>query len=325
MPARALPGAVGELAASRHGAITRRQAAEFLNPMAITRLRRRGVFLEPAPGVLLMPGAPATYQQHAYVATLAGGGRGLVLAGTSARLHQVDGFEDFEGVMVAIPQGGRMPLPDVIATQRREQYGPLDVTTVQMIPCTSLARTVADIARYHPERYERAADDFQRRGCNLLWLQHTLDRMRRQRGDGLDMAFADLQRRRAGGTVRGSWFERLAEACVASPNIPTISRQYCVYTASGEFVARPDLAVPALRLAIEADSRKHHTGPAQEAFDERRENRLAEEGWQTSYVGWADAASPATVCRSIERIVARRAADLGVDLASLCAPAASAS
>jgi len=325
MPTCALPGAVGELAASRHGAITRRQAAEHLNPMAISRFCQRGVFLEPAPGVLLLPGAPATYEQRVYVATLAGGGHGLSLAGTSAKLHRIDGFDDFADVIVAVKRGGRVPLPGVIATQRREQYGPLDVTTVHHIPCTSLARTVVDIARYHPERYERAADDFQRRGCNLLWLQQTMERVPRQRGDGLDMVCADLQRRQSGGTVRGSWFERLVEACVASPKIPPIVRQFCVYTDSGAFVARPDLAVPALRLAIEAESRKYHTGPAREAFDERRENRLAEEGWQTSYVGWADTSSPAIVCRSIERIVARRAADLGVDLDALCGSEARAS
>ena len=272
-----------------------------------------------------MPGAPATYEQRVYIATLAGGGHGLALAGTAAKLHQVDGFDDFVDVMVAIQRGGRLPLPGVIATQRRGQYSSLDVTSVQHIPCTSLARTVVDIARYHPERYERAADDFQRRGCNLLWLQQTLERIPRQRGDGLDMAFADLHRRQRGGTVRGSWFEQLVEACLTSPRVPPIARQFCIYTASGEFVARPDLAIPALRLAIEADSRKHHTGPAQEAFDERRENRMAEEGWQTSHVGWADKAAPATVCRSIERIVARRAADLGVDLGALCGAVARAS
>ncbi len=71
-------------------------------------------------------------------------------------------------------------------------------------------------------------------------------------------------------------------------------------------------------MAIEAHSRKHHTGPCREAFDQRRDNRLTEVGWQTAYVGWADTSAPATVCRSIERMVATRARDLCLDLADLC-------
>ncbi|MDP2292657.1 MAG: hypothetical protein Q8M22_15835 [Actinomycetota bacterium] len=322
MPACVLPDAVGELAASRHGAISRRLAAEYLNPMAIARLCHRGVFLEPAPGVLVVAGSPATYEQRVMVATLTNAGRNIAIGGCAARLHDVDGFADHPDVFVASPRGSRVLLADATATQRRELYPPADVTTIQHIACTSLARTVVDLARCHPDRYERAADDFQRRGHNLIWLQHTMERVPRQRGDGLDMAFADLAARMTGGRVRGSWFEQLVEECLASPRIPPIERQYEIRSASGAFVARPDLAVPSLRLGIEAHSRKHHTGPRQEAFDERRDNRAAEHGWYISYVGWADTRTPASVRRSIERIVARRASDLGLDLRELCRPLA---
>jgi very-short-patch-repair endonuclease len=117
--------------------------------------------------------------------------------------------------------------------------------------------------------------------------------------------------------VPDSWFERLVEACVQSPLLPPVIRQHEVRRADGSFVARVDLAIPSLRLAIEANSRRWHTGPSAEAFDQRRENQLAEEGWHTTYVGWANvSASPATVRRTIERIAVRRAADLGLDLPS---------
>jgi hypothetical protein len=103
-----------------------------------------------------------------------------------------------------------------------------------------------------------------------------------------------------------------------SPRIPPVVRQFAIHDDAGVFVARPDLAIPSLKIAIEAHSRKFHTGPAMEAFDERRDNRLTEIGWLTSYVGWADTSTPATVCRSIERTVATRARDLGMDLGPLC-------
>ena len=291
--------------------------------MAISRLCRRGVFLEPAPGVLVVAGSPNTYHQRTMVATLTIAGRGLAIAGCAARLHEVDGFTDYADVVVATPRGSRMLLGEVLTTQRREQYGPPDITKVQHIPCSSLARTVVDLARFHPERYERAADDFQRRGFSLQWLDQTIQRLPRRRGDGLDMASADLDARLRGGDVRGSWFERLVEECIASPRIPPVVRQYVVRAPDGQFVARPDLAVPSLRLAFEAQSRRFHTGPRREAFDERRDNRMGEVGWHTSYLGWADTSAPATVRRSIERTVAQRAADLGVDLRQLCRAAPS--
>jgi hypothetical protein len=190
---------------------------------------------------------------------------------------------------------------------------------IDHIACSSIARTVCDLAHFHPERYERAADDFQRRGHSLVWLQQTLERIPRRRSDGLELAFADVAERLRGGTVRGSWFEQLVEACLASPLIPPIERQFSVYSSKGAFVARPDLAIPSLRLAIEAHSRKHHTGPTNEAFDEQRDNLLAVEGWDTAYVGWSAAnSSPLLVRRVIEQIVTRRASDLGIDLAPLC-------
>ena len=321
MPTSASLGAVGELAASRHGVFTRRQAADNeLGRMAVTRLRRRGVIDEPVPGVLRIRGAPPTFEQAAYVGTLAGGGRSLAIAGTAARLHRVDGFHEHTDLHLAIPRGGKLHLPGALTTQTRDRYDDeLDVVHLDHIACSSVARTVCDIARYHPSMFERAADDFQRRGHSLVWLQHTLQRIPRRRADGLDAVHTDIERRMHGGSVRGSWFERLVEACVQSPVIPPLERQFEVRSASGAFVARPDLAIPSLRLAIEAHSRQHHTGPRREAFDQRRDNLLAVEGWHTAYVGWADTTStPAAVCSVIEAIVARRALDLCVDLAPTC-------
>ena len=320
MPTCTVLGAVGELAASHHGAFTRSKAAEFgLDHHDLARLVERGVLLLPAPSVLVVRGSPRTWLQSAYIACLAAGGRGIAISGGSARLHDVDGFAGHTGVVIAGPRGCRVRLPGVTMTQLRDTYDDeLDVTELEGIPCSSLARTVADLARYHPDRYERAADDFQRRSTSLEWLAQTIERVPARRGDGRALMVDDLQRRRNGGTVRGSWFEQLVELCVMSPRIPSVVRQYSVYDDDGGFIGRPDLAIPSLKIAIEAHSRKFHTGPRAEAFDERRDNRLGEVGWLTSYVGWADKSAPAKVCRSIERIVATRARDLGLDLAALC-------
>lgn len=318
MPTSTRLGAVGELAASRHGAFTRRQAAQLgASAQSVSRLRDRGVLLEPTPGVLCIAGMPTSWRRDVYVATLEGGDQRIAIASTAARLHRIDGFVDGPGIHIAGRRGAATRLPAVRFSQTGESYAPAHVTEVDGIRCSTLARTLCDIARYHPERYERAVDDFVRRGFSLNWLAHTAEQMT-TRGPWRRVVEHDLIARRHGGRVRDSWFEQLVEQCLTSPALPAAVRQYEVRRADGTFVARVDLAIPALRMAIEADSRRFHTGLHAERIDQRRENALAEEGWLTTYVGWSDATkSPAQVRRTVERIAARRANDLGIDLSAL--------
>ena len=64
-------GAAGELAASHHGVITRRQAADCgLRRHQIDRLLAMDVLSEPAAGVLVFRAAPRTWEQPLYAAVL---------------------------------------------------------------------------------------------------------------------------------------------------------------------------------------------------------------------------------------------------------------
>jgi very-short-patch-repair endonuclease len=125
------------------------------------------------------------------------------------------------------------------------------------------------------------------------------------------VVLADVQRRREGGRVRDSWFEALVERLVRSAKVPEVVRQYEIVDAQGRFVARVDLAIPSLRIAIEAHSRRFHTGPAREARDEHRDHAITGQGWVTMYLGWADTTrSPAAVIRRVEQLVAVRTSRL---------------
>src|SRR5688500_2741460 len=94
MPSSADFGAVGELAAASHGVVTRQQAAQLgLTRHSIDALVARGLLLKPAPGVLVVRGAPPTWEQTLRIATLSGGPSSLAVIESAARLHGVDGFE----------------------------------------------------------------------------------------------------------------------------------------------------------------------------------------------------------------------------------------
>ena len=307
-------GAVGGLAATRYGAITRRLAAEHgITHQAVARLIARQVLVEPVPGVLCVAGSPPTWEQRAMVATLAGGDRNVLIGTTAARVHQLDGFAGDEELHIAVASGCRPARLAATCSQTLSTYAAADVTTVSGLRVSGLARTLCDLAQFHPDAYERAADDYQRRGASLAWLSQTAQRLQQRGRPGPAVVLADVARRRDGGRVRDSWFEALVERCVRSPHIPPVVPQFVVRDAAGRFVARVDLAIPSLRLAIEAHSRSFHTGPRRETSDQHRDNMLAIEGWQVTYVGWMEATrTPTQLCAMIERLVARRLTDLGV-------------
>ena len=89
--------------------------------------------------------------------------------------------------------------------------------------------------------------------------------------------------------MRGSWFEKLVEDCLRSPDLPPLIRQHRVYDERGRLVAILDIGFPAIRLGVEAHSRQFHFGRAAERRDEDRDHRLARLGWEVLYVGWQGA------------------------------------
>jgi len=184
---------------------------------------------------------------------------------------------------------------------------------VDGIPCTTMARTVCDLAALmDAEQLVRAVDDIQRRGASMNWLLQRATDLR-QTGRSGPAEVLDVVRRRIGGyQVPDSWFERLLGECLRSPLLPGMTRQHTLRDGQGAFVARFDLAVPWVRLGIEGHSRSYHLGERAERYDEDRDLRAAQQGWEIAYLGFAATRAPSAVRRDIELLVERRAMDLGV-------------
>jgi very-short-patch-repair endonuclease len=186
-----------------------------------------------------------------------------------------------------------------------------DVTVVDGIVCTNLARTACDIAPdiTNPQLV-RVVDDIQRRGFSMGWLMYRADKLKRTGRQGPPLVL-DIVRRRLGGyRVPESVFERMLAECLKSPLLSGIVRQHRLVDASGDFIARFDFAVPWARLGIEAHSRSYHLGELVERYDEDRDMRATKQGWETVYLGFAATRSPTPVRHDIEQIVQRRVHDL---------------
>jgi len=312
MPKCADVRAVGEFAASRYGTFNLRQAAEHgLTRDSLARMERDGVVVRIRPSVWRFAGVELTWRHDLYASTL--GVRAIASHFSAAALASLDGqSEPPQSPEILSPHSAPVRMPEALV--RRTRWLPkADVTVIDGIPCTTLARTACDIASLvDHDSLVRVVDDIQRRGASMLWLIQRAELLRRSGRSG-PTELLDVVRRRLGGyRVPDSWFERLLEQCLTSPLLTGLVRQHELRTPSGLFVARFDLAIPWARLGIEGHSRSYHLGEVVERYDEDRDLRATEEGWQVSYLGFAATRSPAEVRRVIERIVTRRMADFGL-------------
>jgi hypothetical protein len=313
MPESTTLGAVSEFAASQHGVVTRSQAAALgIHRNLVARLASQGFWFEPTPGVLVVNAVPTSWLQRVAIAAHSLNLPPVPSHATAARLHELDGFVSDDRIVVTVVRGQRLRVSGASGHQVHSRVPAADIALVDGIRCTTMARTIVDLASVESaDAVERAIDDFERRGLSLRWLEMTAERLRRPGHGGSRVVLASIARRRTRGRVRGSWFQKLVLECLASPVLVGLVEEFEIYSATGEFLARVDLAFPAVRLGVEAHSRRFHFGARPEQFDQERENRLAAEGWDVSYVGYSDVTrTPTQVRAQIEQLVLRRRTDL---------------
>ena len=267
-------GPAGEFAASRHGALTRSQAADHgLTPKVVTRLLRDHVLTEPTPGVLVMVGSPGTWRQRLYVATLASKGAGVAAARSAAALHGIDGYTD--------------------------------IVVVDGIRTTNVARTLCDLGSGEPAARHRVAFEWAwRNGFSLTWMTQVAHELECARRPGPARLLALIEEARCHRRPTESALEaRLSELLSA---IPGVVRQFEVRRADGSFVARVDFAVPHAEVAVEGHSRRHHFGVDPETADADREDDLQAEGWIVRYVTDAQRRRPDALLSSLRQLIAVR-------------------
>jgi very-short-patch-repair endonuclease len=264
---------------------------------------RDGVLHEPVPGVLTVAGSVPSWRQQLYIATVAGGGAGTAAFRSGAALHNLDGYEPGP-LDLLVPSKRRIGLPGV--TLHEGPTGPehaVDFTEVDGIACTGVARTLCDLGSVDSAvRVRIAFESAWRRGCSLEWMRQTAERLHRpgQRGTGVLLKLLDTAHTAARPTE--SALELQVERALA--HIPGLVRQFSVFDRDGRFIARVDFAIPALRIAIEAHSRRFHFN--REGPDALRETALQAQGWIVRFVTNHQARNRAALARSVMDLVRAR-------------------
>jgi very-short-patch-repair endonuclease len=293
MPLAHYPDALNQLFATQHGLVTSRQAQRLgLSRAAAARRERAGQLDRPFSTVLRLKAVPRTWEQDVLAAVLATSCPVAASHRAATALHLLDGCAPGM-VELSVSSRYRVELPGVVV-HHVDALDPQDLLTIRGIPCTGLARTLADLGSVvAPAVVERALDDARRRGVNLQWLEETATRLHRPGQSGTGVLLRLLAEAREMPAVRGSWFEKLVEDCLRSPALPPIVRQHSVYDPEGRLAGILDLAFPSIRLGVEAHSRQFHFGHNAEHRDEDRDHRLARCGWEVLYVGWQSTRRPA--------------------------------
>ncbi len=175
-----------------------------------------------------------------------------------------------------------------IRIHRSSTLRPSDVTIVDGIPCTTVARTIFDLADTFPRRrVERVIDEAVVLG---LFDLHALDEQIAHGTPGRHRAATTLQSalsaHRQHSTPTESQLEERALALIrATPGLPPPELQKWIDLGDGEELIRADFVWRDARVILETDGAVHRQG-RRVAADARRDQRAARAGWQTLRATW---------------------------------------
>lgn len=272
-----------ELAAEQRGCISLAQAlACGLSREGVSRRVRGGRWRRALPRVYVIFGTPESWERSLFAAWLWGGDRAVVSAGSAAALW---GFPGFPRAGVHIAHPAKRSRHGIVV--HRVGLEPRDVTTLDGLPVTTAARTLADVARV----LTGAGFDSAFHHCLHLRLadaRELADLAARRAGAGY--AGAPLLRRAltayAGDRPAASPLEARCARLLGRSNLPAPKRQHEV-TAGGK-VRFLDFAWPESRVALEVDGYRWHSSRRAWESDRARIRDLRRAGWTVISVTYDD-------------------------------------
>ena len=241
----------GKLAVRQHGVVSVGQLRRIgLDANAVARRVAAGHLYRLHGGVYAV-GRPALSWRGKYLAAVLACGPGAVLSHWSA--GRVLGLTERSRLTVTIPQARAGPMG--IEVHRSRMLTPLDVTRLDGIPVTSVARTMLDLAAVASRReLARLVDRAERlRVFDLTAVEEVLSRARGRRGArALRTAVADWRPR----DTRSELEESFADMVDASSRLEPPLFNVLVEGERGRYEV--DALWPAQRVIVELDGFAYH-------------------------------------------------------------------
>jgi very-short-patch-repair endonuclease len=279
---------VARQAAEQHGVVRRSQAAAAgLTSSAIHRRTEAGLLVPCHPGVVRVAGAPVTWRGDLLAAVLSAGDDAVASHRAAGALWHLDGL--VPGFLELTVPLGYAPRRRGVIVHRAVVVDALDRTVIDSIPATRIEATLIALASVlRGGSIEDVVDSALVQGLTLAErVLATLDRLGRRGRRNAGFLAAVLERRVTGVRPRESRFERRLHALLVRAGLAEPVTQFEVRM-DGRVVARPDLAYPDLRVAIEADSYRWHGSRSSWERDLSRRTELAAAGWLVLHFSWRD-------------------------------------
>ena len=281
-----LDQALAELARVQHGVMALYQLCELGLTAAGVRYRAAtGRLHRIHQGVYsLVPRELLTWEGLYMAAVLACGPGAVVSHRSAARLHGLrsDGYTKVE---VTVPKRSARTHPGV-AVHRSTTLTDEDVTVVNNIPATTVARTLFDLAELITARQlERAFDQaeiLEALDARAINDQLARNSMRR----GATAIRRVLTEHYIGSTPTENDFEEALLALTRSLGLPDPTAQFYIDPGDGDPPIKADFAWPDRKIVVETDG--HRTHRTRQAFenDRRRDQRLTAAGWTVIRTTW---------------------------------------
>ena len=264
------------LAERQHGAMANRQVRELGGDRHFI-LRRVNVarWERATPQVLRILGSPATAEQRLMIAVLHAGPDALASHESAAWLWQLPGFSATDVVLRPRAHGAPMTQghrPRLLLPDHR--------TIVHGIPCTTLPRTIYDLAAFvRPGRLRALVHTVVTKSPAMLPALHRmLHELARRGRTGITAMRQVLDDLPVGSAVPASGLEARFEEICRNAGIHGLERQ--VDVGGHSWLGRVDYLQRRLGLIVEVDSVLHHTSPGDVARDQERDEAMLAAGYR---------------------------------------------
>jgi len=308
VPAAMLEYELASLASTQYGLLALDQLTALgLSMDGIDRRVVSGRWRRVHHGVYAVGGAPTTYEQRVLAACL---GIGVLTAASHRTAAVIHGLLAYKQPRVEVTTTrDRSPELRQVHVHRMADLAPRWITSVERVPCTTVARTLVDLgAVSRPATVEAALD--RAKGQGLVTsrdVRHAMNTVARQGRRGVGTIRALLTAAWGAEPPAGVVEARMA-SLIRAAGLPVAVPEFIVLDAHGGFVAMVDFAYPERRLAIEVDGYESHAPRRAFGNDRARDRLLADADWLALHYTWTevDARLP-HVASEIARHYRRRA------------------
>jgi hypothetical protein len=286
-------------AARHHGVFTRDFALEAgATSSSISRRLKAGLWHRPVPGVYVVAGSPATWKRAVSVAVYGSGPGAVASHATAAHLWEL--INRPRTIEVTTPHTWRPPREHVI--HRSTDLIAEEVTEVDGISCTTVARTLVDIGIPWGEKMAfRALDEAVRRELTTdRKVARVLHRVARCGRNGVGPMRVVLADRLGWSSLTESQIEAEFMRILKAAGVELPTPQVRLIKRGGRVIARVDFIYAEIRLIIALDGERYHSDRGTFRRDRRQQNDLTLEGYRIlRFTAWDVFAAPEYVVSSV--------------------------